>query len=61
MTEYQIGNAIVRIHGVCDQDSLHKATARFLKRARQQRKKVRNEAREKANERTAQVDGKVEA
>lgn len=61
MVEYQIGNAIVRVHGSPDPDKLKEATARFLKQVEIQRKKVRNEARKKTHTGTMQVAAKVEA
>ena len=60
MEQYQIGNAIVRVHGTCDPDNLQKATARFLKQVETHRKKARNEARKNANEKSTSVASKVE-
>lgn len=37
--EYRFGNTIVRIHGECDREKLKLATADFLKKAEQQRRK----------------------
>ena len=56
MTEYTIGKAKVRVHGSPDPDRLREETLKFLKAAERQRKKVRNEARTKANSQPAQVD-----
>ena len=49
MTEFQIGNATVRIHGNCDPDNLKAATLKFLKKAEMQRKKAQYEARKKSD------------
>lgn len=43
MTEYKIGNAIVRMHGKPDQANLEAATARFLNKVVQQRRKQEKE------------------
>lgn len=43
MTEYKIGNALVRIHGTADQNNVKAATERFIKRAIQQKKKKEKE------------------
>ena len=48
MQEYQIGRAIVRIHGSCDPDRLRSATTKFLKHVEtQKRKKERGKTNEK--------------
>lgn len=52
MTEYKIGKAIVRMHGTPDRKNLEEATARFLAKVEQQRRKQAKERRE-GNERTA--------
>lgn len=39
MTEYKIGNAVVRMHGECDREKLKEATTIFLKKAEAQRRK----------------------
>lgn len=38
MTEFKIGNALVRIHGTCNQDNLKAASEKFLKKALKQKK-----------------------
>lgn len=38
MTEYKIGNAIVRIHGEADVEKIKAATERFLKRVEKKKK-----------------------
>lgn len=43
MTEYKIGPATVRIHGKPDQANLEAATARFLNKVVQQRRKQAKE------------------
>ena len=43
MTEYKIGKAIVRMHGTPDQKNLEEATARFLAKVEQQRRKQAKE------------------
>jgi hypothetical protein len=43
MTEYKIGNAIVRMHGKPDQANLEAATARFLAKVEQRRRKQAKE------------------
>lgn len=44
MTEYKIGNAIVRVHGTYNLDNVKAATAIFLKKAEKQRRsKKQNE------------------
>lgn len=43
MTEYKIGPAIVRMHGKPDQANLEAATARFLNKVVQQRRKQAKE------------------
>ena len=53
--------ATVRIHGSTDQNKLKEATLRFLKRAEQERRKVRNEARTEANKGTAEIASAKEA
>lgn len=45
MTEYKIGNAIVRVHGTVDQDKIKAATVIFMKKVEKQRRsKKKNEA-----------------
>lgn len=39
MTEYRIGNAIVRVHGEPDRERLEAATEKLLKKVIQHRKK----------------------
>lgn len=39
MTEYKIGKAIVRMHGTPDRENLEAATARFLAKVEQHRRK----------------------
>ena len=38
MTEYKIGNAIVRIHGEADKEKIKSATERFLKQVEKKKK-----------------------
>lgn len=38
MTEYKIGNAIVRIHGEADKEKIKAATERFLKQIEKKKK-----------------------
>lgn len=57
--DFKIGNATVRIHGNPDRERIEAATLIFLKAAQQQRKKVRNEARQKTYTGTAQVGSKT--
>ena len=52
MTEYKIGKAIVRMHGTPDRKNLEDATARFLAKVEQQRRKQAKEGR-KTDDRTA--------
>ena len=52
MTEYKIGPAIVRIHGKPDQANLEAATARFLNKVVQQRRKREKERRESDERKT---------
>jgi hypothetical protein len=54
MMEYKIGNAIVRMHGKPDQANLEAATARFLAKVEQQRRKQAKE-RSGKDERKASV------
>lgn len=42
MKEYKFGKAIVRIHGECDQAKLKQATATFLHKAEEQRRKKKS-------------------
>ena len=53
MTEYKIGPAIVRIHGKPDQENLKAATARFLNKVVQQRRKREKERSENDERKTA--------
>lgn len=41
MTEYKVGNAIVRIHGSVDQEAIKAATESFLKKV-VRKQKIRN-------------------
>lgn len=43
MTEYKIGNAVVRIHGEADQEKLKTATEKFMKKVHKIRKQKRKE------------------
>lgn len=45
MTEYKIGKAIVRMHGTPDRKNLEEATARFLAKVEQKRRKAAQERR----------------
>jgi len=53
MAEYKIGPAIVRIHGKPNQENLEAATAKFLNKVVQQRRKQANERSEKDGRKTA--------
>ena len=53
MTEYKIGPAIVRMHGKPDQENLESATARFLNKVVQQRRKKAKERSESDDRKTA--------
>lgn len=53
MTEYKIGPAIVRMHGKPNQENLEAATARFLNKVVQQRRKAEKERRTKDDRKTA--------
>ena len=53
MTEYKIGKAIVRMHGTPDQKNLEEATARFLNKVVQQRRKQAKERSESDERKTA--------
>ena len=44
MTEYRIGNAVVRIHGEVDHDNLKAATEKFMKKVHKARKQKRKES-----------------
>lgn len=39
MTEYKIGNAVVRIHGTADREKIKAATEKFLKKVEAAKKK----------------------
>ena len=52
MTEYKIGKAIVRMYGTPDRKNLEDATAHFLAKVEQQRRKQAKEGR-KTDDRTA--------
>lgn len=43
MTEYRIGNAVVRIHGSYDEETLKAATEKFMKKVHKIRKQKRKE------------------
>ena len=43
MTEYKIGKAIVRMHGTPNREALEEATAKFLAKVEQQRRKQAKE------------------
>ena len=53
MAEYKIGPAIVSIHGKPNQENLEAATARFLNKVVQQRRKQAKERSEKDEGKTA--------
>ena len=61
MEQFKIGRATIRIHGIPDRERLEAATLKFLKAAEKQKRKVRNEAREKAHTGTAQDSSAMEA
>lgn len=52
MAEYKIGPAIVRIHGKPNQENLEAATAKFLNKVVQQRRKRDKERSEKDERKT---------
>lgn len=54
MTEYKIGPAIVRMHGKPNQENLEAATAKFLNKVVQQRRKKAKE-RSESDERKADM------
>ena len=54
MTEYKIGKAIVRMHGTPNRENLEEATARFLAKVEQQRRKQAKE-RSKQDARNTEV------
>lgn len=43
MTEYKIGKATVRMHGTPDRENLEAATARFLAKVEQKKRKAAKE------------------
>lgn len=47
MTEYKIGNAIVRMHGKPNREIIEPAAARFLAKCEQKRRKLAREGGEK--------------
>ena len=53
MTEYKIGPAIVRMHGKPNQENLEAATAKFLNKVVQQRRKQAKERSEQDGRKTA--------
>lgn len=53
MAEYKIGPAIVRIHGKPNQENLEAATAKFLNKVVQQRRKQDKERSGKDGRKTA--------
>lgn len=61
MKEYKHGNATIRVHGEYDLEKVKAATVSFLKKAEQQRKKVRNEARKETHTGTKKVASAMEA
>lgn len=61
MEQCKIGRATIRIHGSPDRERLEAATLKFLKAAEQQKRKVRNEARQEAHTGTVQIASEVEA
>lgn len=61
MKEYKHGNATIRVHGEYDLEKVKAATVAFLKKAEQQRKKVRNEARKETNTATEKIASAMEA
>ena len=52
MTEYKIGPAIVRMHGKPDQANLEAATAKYLAKVLQQRRRQAKERSEKDGRKT---------
>lgn len=60
MQECKFGAATIRIHNEPDQKRIEAATEKFLKQVHIRRNRLRNEARQKANQRTTQAAGKVE-
>lgn len=61
MKEYKHGNATIRVHGEYDLEKVKAATVAFLKKAEEQRKKVRNEARKETHTATKKVASAMEA
>lgn len=61
MTEYKHGKATIRIHGSYDLEKVKAATVAFLKKAEEQRKKVRNEARKETHKATDKIASAMEA
>lgn len=57
MTEYRIGKAIVRMHGQPDREELEKATAEFLSKVLQHRRKLEKERREADAQRQTDLRG----
>lgn len=53
MTEYKIGPAIVRMHGKPNQENLEAATAKFLNKVVQQRRKQAKERSDQDGRKTA--------
>lgn len=43
MTEYKIGNAVVRIHGTADPETIKAATEKFLKKVEAAKRKKEKE------------------
>ena len=61
MKEYKHGNATIRVHGEYDLEKVKAATVTFLKKAEEQRKKVRNEARKETHTATEKIASAMEA
>lgn len=57
MTEYKIGNAIVRMHGTPNREIIEPAAARFLAKVEQKKRKAAKERREADAQRQADLRG----
>lgn len=53
MTEYKIGNAVVRMHGTPNREIIEPAAARFLAKVEQKKRKAAKERRDGHDNQTA--------
>lgn len=53
MTEYKIGNAVVRMHGTPNREIIEPAAARFLAKVEQKKRKAAKERRDGHDVKTA--------